>query len=195
MSITHIKSLSQLDGILSAAGSKLTVCVITCLRGHSLMLHPGKLSSSSPSYKVIDFHATWCGPCHAIAPKYESLAKEYTGVQFLKCDVDECQDVARQYSITAMPSFVFIKSSSKVDVVRGADPRSLEATIKKHAGTATGGATGAFSGKGQTLGGSEPSPAAGSKLPATIEGVTNIDPQIKMLGAFLAIYVLYWYLK
>ncbi|KAG8867111.1 hypothetical protein FRB98_004379, partial [Tulasnella sp. 332] len=133
-----------------------------------------------------------CGPCHAIAPKYESLAKEYAGVQFLKCDVDECQDVARQYSITAMPSFVFIKNSSKVEVVRGANPGTLESTIKKHAGSAAGGA---FSGKGQTLGSAEPSPTADAKSPATVEGLTNIDPQVKMLGAFVAIYALYWYLK
>ena len=43
-----------------------------------------------------------CGPCHAIAPKFESLAKEYKNVNFLKCDVDAAQDVAQEYKVSAM---------------------------------------------------------------------------------------------
>jgi len=169
MFITHITSLSQLEGLIS--GSKLS---------------------------VIDFHATWCGPCHAIAPKYEALAKEYTGVQFLKCDVDACQDVARAYSITAMPSFVFIKNGTKVDVVRGADPRALESTIKKHAGSGGSSSSGVFVGKGNTVGGAKPSPTAGKVTPTyaeVAEGVTNIDPQLKLLVGFVTLYLLYWYYK
>src|SRR5258708_18341533 len=69
---------------------------------------------------------------HQIAPKYEDLSRQYTNVNFVKCDVDEAQEVARKYSITAMPSFVFIKNNQKEDLVRGADPNKLENTIKKH---------------------------------------------------------------
>ena len=43
-----------------------------------------------------------CGPCHAIAPKFESLAKEYKNVNFVKCDVDAATDVASEYKVTAM---------------------------------------------------------------------------------------------
>lgn len=43
-----------------------------------------------------------CGPCHTIAPAYEALAKQYTNVNFLKCDVDAAQEVAGRYSISAM---------------------------------------------------------------------------------------------
>ncbi|KAG9085114.1 hypothetical protein FRC07_013455, partial [Ceratobasidium sp. 392] len=68
MAITHVKSVSHLSTILEAAKSQLV---------------------------VIDFHATWCGPCHQIAPRYESLATSNPQVQFLKCDVDAAQDVAR----------------------------------------------------------------------------------------------------
>jgi len=163
--ITHITSVAQLEKLLTSAGSNLT---------------------------VIDFHATWCGPCHAIAPKFEALSKEFTSVQFLKCDVDAATDVARKYTVSAMPTFVFIKNSQKIDQVRGADPRSLEATIRKHAGS-SGSSTGVFSGKGQTLGGG-PAPAVG------VENVAKdikaaIDPQMTLFVAFLGLYLLYWYFK
>lgn len=46
-----------------------------------------------------------CGPCHAIAPAYESLSKQYPNVNFLKCDVDVATDVASRYSISAMQVF------------------------------------------------------------------------------------------
>lgn len=43
-----------------------------------------------------------CGPCHAIAPTFEALAKQYKNVNFLKCDVDAARDVASLYSVSAM---------------------------------------------------------------------------------------------
>lgn len=66
-----------------------------------------------------------CGPCHAIAPKFEAFSKQYQQVVFCKCDVDACSEVAKIYSVSAMPSFVFIKNSNKIDLVRGADPRQV----------------------------------------------------------------------
>ncbi|CAE6448985.1 unnamed protein product [Rhizoctonia solani] len=105
MSIVHVSSLNSLSTVLEGAKSQLV---------------------------VIDFHATWCGPCHQIAPRYEHLAKINPQVHFLKCDVDAAQDVARHYKISAMPTFIFLKNGKQVDMVRGADPRSLEHAIKKH---------------------------------------------------------------
>lgn len=75
-----------------------------------------------------------------IAPTFESLAKQHTNVNFLKCDVDVAKDVASRYRVTAMqvvtsfqcsqvndvpsrPTFVFLKGNAKVDQVRGANPR------------------------------------------------------------------------
>ena len=63
---------------------------------------------------VIDFHAQWCGPCKMIAPQVEQMDKDMADVVFLKVDVDEAEDVAQEYNITAMPTFIFIKNSAKV---------------------------------------------------------------------------------
>lgn len=78
-------------------------------------------------YVVIDFFATWCGPCKRIAPLFEQLAEEYVGVRFLKVDVDESAEIAEMFEIRAMPSFVFLKNGKLLKKVEGADMAQLEA--------------------------------------------------------------------
>lgn len=92
-----------------------------------------KLSEAESKLVVIDFFATWCGPCKMIAPILEDLSKEFPNVVFLKVDVDECEDIAAHYEITSMPTFVFIKNKNKVDVFAGAHAEKVKATIQKHA--------------------------------------------------------------
>jgi len=59
---------------------------------------------------VIDFYATWCGPCQHMEPIFESLAKEYEDKYlFAKLKVDDMKEVASYYGITSVPTFVFIK--------------------------------------------------------------------------------------
>jgi thioredoxin 1 len=165
--ITHITSLSQLDGFLS---------------------NKEKLS-------VIDFHATWCGPCHAIAPTYEALSQRYKNVNFLKCDVDAAREVASRYAVSAMPTFVFLKGNTKVDQVRGADRNGLENALNKHASSSA--ATSAFSGKGQTLGGSAaPSPKVSAPAHVTRASPSaGLDPQLKVLLGLVGAYLAFWYVS
>merc|ERR1712223_1496403 len=66
-----------------------------------------QLAAAGGKLVVIDFFATWCGPCKMIAPKIEQMAGEMVNVVFLKVDVDEAEDVAQEYNISAMPTFVF----------------------------------------------------------------------------------------
>ncbi len=69
------------------------------------------------------------------------LAAQFGGrVQFLKVDVDKVQDVARHYSVSAMPTFLALKGTDKLDQVRGADAQGLAAMVAKHAPTTGSGA-------------------------------------------------------
>lgn len=91
-----------------------------------------KLTEAGNSLVVVDFFAQWCGPCKLIAPKIEELAAEYPDVVFLKVDVDECEDIASDYEITAMPTFVFIKNKKKVDAFSGANADMVNQFIIKY---------------------------------------------------------------
>ncbi|KAK9379478.1 thioredoxin-like protein [Kockiozyma suomiensis] len=79
---------------------------------------------------VIDFYATWCGPCKVIAPKVHAYSEEFTeGIQFFKVDVDEVADVAAEVGIRAMPTFMLFKNGQKVKEVVGANPPALKSAI------------------------------------------------------------------
>jgi thioredoxin 1 len=82
---------------------------------------------------LVDFWAVWCGPCKAIAPAVEELAKQYKGkVKVAKMDVDEHQQVPQQYGIRSIPTLLLFKGGRVVDTIVGAVPRSkLEESMKK----------------------------------------------------------------
>ncbi|OCF42277.1 thioredoxin [Kwoniella heveanensis CBS 569] len=86
---------------------------------------------------VIDFHALWCGPCHAIAPVLEQLSNSYKHVKFVKIDVDKQSQLAQRFQVRAMPTFKFLKGGREVDELRGASPPQLNALVSKHAGLVT----------------------------------------------------------
>lgn len=79
---------------------------------------------------VVDFWATWCGPCRALAPVVEEVASEYEGkAEIVKCNVDDCEGIAAQYSIRSIPTLIFFKDGKAVDRLVGAVPKS-EITAK-----------------------------------------------------------------
>lgn len=70
---------------------------------------------------VIDFWATWCGPCRMIAPIISQLAEEYDGkITVGKCDVEECEDIAVDLGIRNVPTIIFFKGGEIVDKIVGA---------------------------------------------------------------------------
>ncbi|XP_055810149.1 thioredoxin H-type-like [Solanum dulcamara] len=81
---------------------------------------------------VIDFTATWCGPCKIMDPIINDYAAKYTDVEFVKIDVDDLIDVAQEYKVEAMPTFVLIKKGKVVDKIVGADKDGLQKKVEKH---------------------------------------------------------------
>ncbi len=74
---------------------------------------------------VVDFWATWCGPCRRVAPVIEELANEYEGRAVVgKVDVEEEDELAAQFGIRNIPTVLFIKDGQVVDKVVGAMPKS-----------------------------------------------------------------------
>ncbi|TQV91009.1 hypothetical protein V2A60_008180 [Cordyceps javanica] len=110
MAIQHVTSLVQLEQVFAAH-----------------------------TYVVVDFFATWCPPCKAIAPVYEKLADKHGAdghFAFAKVNVEEAVDAAQKYGITAMPTFLFFKDGKQVTVngqldIKGANPPALTAAADK----------------------------------------------------------------
>jgi thioredoxin len=82
-----------------------------------------------PGLVVVDFFATWCGPCQQIAPYIEQLSHKYPMVKFLKVDVDACQEVAMERRVSSMPTFQFFVKGQMVYEMKGANPSALEAAV------------------------------------------------------------------
>lgn len=104
--VIHIESEEQFDAQVKNAGSKLV---------------------------VVDFFATWCGPCKRIAPRLDEFAKKYESKAIiLKVDVDQSNELAMgRYEVDSMPTFVFLKDGKTVERFSGADAQGIETTINK----------------------------------------------------------------
>ena len=84
---------------------------------------------------MVDFWAPWCGPCRAVAPIVEELAKEYSGkADFAKVNVDESPLVASQYGVMSIPTIIIFKGGKPMDQIVGFKPKNefkklLDATL------------------------------------------------------------------
>lgn len=82
---------------------------------------------------IVDFTATWCGPCKRLSPILEELAKEYKGkIVIYKVDVDKCEDLARAFNISSIPALLFIPMEGQPEMLVGLRSKeSYKSNIEK----------------------------------------------------------------
>lgn len=87
-------------------------------------------SAISQGKVLVDFYATWCGPCKMISPLLEKLEPQFPDIKFLKLDTEEVPEIASQFTVSNVPTFLFFKDGQQIDVVKGAAPAKLKASIE-----------------------------------------------------------------
>lgn len=92
------------------------------------------LIATKDKLSVVDFYATWCGPCKAVSPIFDKLAEKVPEVDFARVDVDKAQEVAMEYRVSAMPTFLLFQNGEKVETIVGADLKNIFLSISKYSG-------------------------------------------------------------
>ena len=72
---------------------------------------------------LVDFSASWCGPCKMLAPLLEELSSEITDVEFYKIDVDSESELAQKFNVMSIPTLILFKDGKLIDRVMGFNPK------------------------------------------------------------------------
>ena len=82
---------------------------------------------------VVDFFATWCGPCKMLAPVIDELSNELDNVNFVKVDIDQSMDLAQKFRIVSVPTLKVFKNGEEVDTLMGFMPKEvLKSKVEVH---------------------------------------------------------------
>lgn len=82
---------------------------------------------------VVDFFATWCGPCKMLAPVIDELSNELDNVNFVKVDIDQSMDLAQKFRIVSVPTLKVFKNGEEVDTLMGFMPKEvLKSKVEAH---------------------------------------------------------------
>ena len=82
---------------------------------------------------LVDFFATWCGPCQMLSPILETFSKETSDIDIVKVDIDSCGDLANKYDIEAVPTLILFKNGTEIDRTLGfLDENELKNFINKY---------------------------------------------------------------
>ncbi|XP_054825617.1 thioredoxin H2-like [Prosopis cineraria] len=127
-------NLSQLDNVVYHRSSSHSPSPSRIITFHSSAKWKAHFEASKSTNKlmVIDFTATWCGPCKTMDPIIKEFAAKYADVEFIKIDVDELMEVAQDFKVQAMPTFILIKKGKVVDKTVGARKEELQKLIENH---------------------------------------------------------------
>nr|WCD24787.1 Tyr p 40 allergen [Tyrophagus putrescentiae] len=131
---------------VSRSVSCLFACCFPCCCNHhrhsscNKMVHKvqdqddfkSQLTAAGSKLVVVDFFATWCGPCKLIAPVLEKISTTDDKVVILKVDVDENEELTAEYNVSSMPTFIFFKNGQKIESFSGASESKLREMIEKH---------------------------------------------------------------
>lgn len=91
------------------------------------------LKSLSNKYIIVEFYAKWCGPCKMLVQKFQELAENYQDkLEVLKVDVDDLEELAIEYDVTTMPSFMIMKNGKKLEQYVGSKPEQFEGMVEKY---------------------------------------------------------------
>ncbi|KAF5270499.1 hypothetical protein FQA39_LY08377 [Lamprigera yunnana] len=91
------------------------------------------LNDNENTLIVVNFFASWCGMCKTIAPSLEELASELAElILVLTVDVDQCKDIADEYDIWEIPTFVLVKNNEFVTQISGANYDQLKQVVQKN---------------------------------------------------------------
>lgn len=82
---------------------------------------------------LVDFYATWCGPCKMMHPIIETVESEHNNIKVIKVDVDQHEDLAREYGVMSIPTLCLMKNGEIVEKNIGFTPQEeLERWLKNH---------------------------------------------------------------
>ncbi|XP_072904683.1 thioredoxin-like [Hemitrygon akajei] len=101
------------------------------LKLHSQAEFTAKLQEAGDKIVIVDFSATWCGPCKKIEPDFAALSEEFTDMIFCSVDVDEVEDLAQSKGVTALPTFIIFMHGAEEKKIIGANKVELKAAIKE----------------------------------------------------------------
>ena len=88
----------------------------------------------SENLLVVDFTATWCGPCRVVAPLMEQLSEEYKqSIKVIKIDVDQDKPLAKKYEVKTIPAVLYFKNGELVETIKGVSPyEEFSNAVKAH---------------------------------------------------------------
>ena len=113
-------SIANSDRVTAAEDSKAKVLE----KVYNFEKNPDEWKYEGDKPAIVDFYATWCGPCKMVAPILDELAKEYDGqIVIYKVDTDKETELARAFGIRSIPSILFIPMNGKPEMAQGALPK------------------------------------------------------------------------